>query len=372
MRILFVCGSLEPGHDGVGDYTRELAGALSHLEGVEAQIISIQDRSADGVKEEIQNSRNNKVKVKRLDEKLSFNIRGDAYRQFVEDFKPDWISLQYVPFAFSTRGLPFDLLRFLSLKNDAVKWHFMIHEAYVWYNLNTKRKILKHLEIRILKKLVRKLNPRVIHTTNRFYQKLLQDISIASDRMGLFGNIAILNNAESIEKSEVKQGIFFGAGPVSNHFSKFSEGIKNLMVQSPQPLKIVFCGRPDFRTNDFVKHLKSEFSSLNVEIEEIGALENEALSRLLLQSHFGISREPPQIMGKSGTVAVMLEHGLPLWVPLAENEDSLKNALDFRIEQCIIDLNEIFEINADRQFLPKSRIEEISNQFYTSLQNIAE
>lgn len=370
MRILFVCGSLEPGQDGVGDYTRELAGTLNHDSSVEARIISIRDRSEAGVKEEVQNSRNHEVNVKRLGANLSFGKRRKEYLEFIQDFKPNWISLQYVPYAFSAKGLPFDLVHFLEIREVAVKWHFMIHEAYVWQNLSAKLKILKHLEIRILKNLVAKLKPQRIHTSNPFYQKLLEDISISSDILGLFGNIDIISSNLIVEKSEVRQGVFFGSGPLNNHFSIFSDGIKNLCSQGSEPLNIVFCGRPDFRTIDFVKHLKSELSAQNVKVVERGALQNEELSLLLLQSHFGISREPPQLMGKSGTVAVMLEHGLPLWVPLAESEKSFIDKFDFRIEQCKVDLNELFKTNSSRQFLPKSRIDDISYQFYTSLKNV--
>ena len=175
---------------------------------------------------------------------------------------------------------------------------------------------------------------------------------------------------EVLEKTEVRQGVFFGSGPLNNHFSIFSDGIKNLCSQDSGTLNIVFCGRPDFRTIDFAKHLKSELSAHNVKVIERGALQNEELSLLLLQSHFGISREPPQLMGKSGTVAVMLEHGLPLWVPLAENEKSFIGKFDFRIEQCKVDLNELFKTNYPREFLQKSRIDDITYHFYTSLKNV--
>src|SRR5690606_39818307 len=43
MNIAFICGSLEPGKDGVGDYTRRLAGELLR-NGHNATIIAINDR----------------------------------------------------------------------------------------------------------------------------------------------------------------------------------------------------------------------------------------------------------------------------------------------------------------------------------------
>lgn len=369
MRILFVCGSLEPGHDGVGDYTRELAAALSRLHSVETRIISIKDRSETGVSEEVQISRNQNVEVKRLGTKLSFRKRRKAYKSYVHSFKPNWISLQYVPYAFSAKGLPIDLVRFLKIKDTDIKWHFMIHEAFVWQNLNSKLKILKLLQIRILKNLFKRLSPQRVHTSNAFYQKLLDDISIGSARLGLFGNIEMLENHLIIKKAAIRQGVFFGSGPIRNNFPAFADGIKSLFSNSKEPLNIVFCGRPDFRTIDFANYLRLELSAFDVNIEEKGALENEELSFLLLHSHFGISREPPGLMGKSGTVAVMLEHGLPLWVPLAENKSSFIDEFDFRIDQCFIDLHEMLRANFSHQYNPKSRIEDISNQFYSSLKS---
>ena len=38
MKITFICGSLNPGQDGVGDYTRRLAAQLA-LDGHECQLI---------------------------------------------------------------------------------------------------------------------------------------------------------------------------------------------------------------------------------------------------------------------------------------------------------------------------------------------
>mgnify|MGYP003474349261 CR=1 FL=1 len=42
MKILFICGSLEPGKDGVGDYTRRFCGELLKMN-YEVQILSIND-----------------------------------------------------------------------------------------------------------------------------------------------------------------------------------------------------------------------------------------------------------------------------------------------------------------------------------------
>lgn len=366
VKILFVCGSLEPGHDGVGDYTRALAGALLAT-GVETEIIAIMDRGIDGILKESQSTRGQEVFVTRLSRALSYRKRRQEYQNIIADFSPDFVSLQYVPYAFSPNGIPFRLAKLLSAKKEITVWHFMIHEAYVWDDLDFKRKVLKSLEIFILKRLVGSLRPKRIHTSNLFYQQLLSDISIDSNVLGLFGNIKILDDFEDIRKTDVLQGVFFGSGPMLSTFSIFLKGIKELYKDSNTSFNIVFCGKPDFRATDFISYLKKELGDFNINIIEKGILENDDLSLLLLQSHFGISREPPALMGKSGTVAVMLEHGLPVWVPLAEDKNDLRDKFDFRVNQCSIDLHEILSPDFQKGFQAKSRLGSISDKFYKSL-----
>src|SRR5690554_7244682 len=118
-KILFVCGSLEPGQDGVGDYTRELAGAVQRL-ACNVLVIAIMDRVVDGVSKEKQSARSGDVNVVRLSQSLSFQKRKSEYQKITSDFDPSIISLQYVPYAFSPKGIPFTLRSFLPIKNREI------------------------------------------------------------------------------------------------------------------------------------------------------------------------------------------------------------------------------------------------------------
>lgn len=366
MKILFVCGSIEPGHDGVGDYTRELAGAL-HSHGVEVMIVGLMDRSITGKKSESQISRGKKVKTLRLSAHLSDSERKVAYTELISEFDPDIISLQYVPYAFSAKGVPFNLPRFLKTRHEKPKWHFMIHEAYVWHDLRFKRKLLSRMQIFILKRLVRKLEPVEIQTSIPFYQNLLREISIKSDILGLFGNIEILPDHNSIKKPPVLQGLYFGAGPLSATFGKFSEGLKNYYLKKHEKINLVFCGRPDFRTKDFIDYLKKEFEGMSIDIIEKGPLEPADLSASFLESHFGISRESDALIGKSGTAIAMLEHGMPIWVPLHDDDCKQEKQFDFRKNQCFTNLEEIDNPIFRNGFQPERRLDDISAKFLQSL-----
>ena len=365
-KILFICGSIEPGHDGVGDYTRELAGALIKKE-IECKIVAIMDRVAKGCELEDQKTNGSVISVLRISENLSYNERKKKLKGLVSEFAPNWVSLQYVPFAFSPQGTPLSLIRLLPQSNS-FKWHFMIHEAYVWSNLTFKRNILRHIEIQILKRLVKTLKPDVIHTSNKLYQKLLKQVSVDSEILELFGNIPISKRNDLIPKAEQLQGVFFGSGPLEENFSRFLDGLKSYTALRNQPFKIVFCGRPDFRTRQFVRYLEKNLKGLGIMIEERGELSASELSMLFRKSHFGISREPPEAMGKSGAAITMLEHGIPLWVPLSEDKEHLISGFDFRIDQCFLRLEEIGDKELKEGYILFRQLNDTSMKMLKSLE----
>ena len=107
MKILFVCSSLEPQQDGVGDYTRKLAQALI-CKGNKVKIIALNDRRIDGGAWLGKQTDNNiEIEVLRLPELLAWHVRLYMAKKFTGDFNPDWISLQFVPFGYQIKGLPF-------------------------------------------------------------------------------------------------------------------------------------------------------------------------------------------------------------------------------------------------------------------------
>src|SRR4051812_20090145 len=105
MRILFICGCLEPGKDGVGDYTRRLAEASIGQEH-EVFLISLQDKyvvSNDFVAN-VQNGVAVQIQTARLSANIMWSERIKIINRIIEDYKPNWISLQYVPYSFNKKG----------------------------------------------------------------------------------------------------------------------------------------------------------------------------------------------------------------------------------------------------------------------------
>jgi hypothetical protein len=65
MNIVFICGCLEPGVDGVGDYSRRLAGELIRM-GNKVQLISLNDYHIDTRTTELQEADGTSVQAHRL------------------------------------------------------------------------------------------------------------------------------------------------------------------------------------------------------------------------------------------------------------------------------------------------------------------
>lgn|SRR5690554_4445501 len=362
-KILFICGSLEPGRDGVGDYAREVAGAINSR-GIEARIISIKDRSVAGVLKEKQWSGEQDISVLRLSESLPFKIRKNEYEKFVSEFNPQWISLQYVPYAFSSKGIPLQLYRFLKIKTG-VKWHFMIHESYIGNNGKLKRSIVRRLQILTLNTLVKNFNPLVIHTTIPSYQSLLRDIGIESEILGLFGNIPITENFSNDNNDEIFRGVYFGAPPKEENFEFFINGINQYLHKRDDSMELVLCGQSGKLGKVFATALRAGIKSQRFDLIEKGRMAADDLSNLFLKMDFGIARISPHLLGKSGSAIAMLEHGLPLWIPLAKSQDEIHESFDFRLDQCFFDLSELQL--SKQSFQPGSRIEDIVNSFINGL-----
>ena len=93
MKIMFLCGCLEQGKDGVGDYVHRLALLCSH-KNVECYKVAINDSF---ISEIIWNTKEN---ILRLPANLRYEDKIKKLIDLTEFFQPDWISLQFVSFSF--------------------------------------------------------------------------------------------------------------------------------------------------------------------------------------------------------------------------------------------------------------------------------
>ncbi|CAM4100484.1 hypothetical protein [Gillisia limnaea] len=322
MKILFICGCLEPGKDGVGDYTRRLAGELIK-NGHEINMLSLNDHFLlkDNYLEQVQalipviRIRLGKNRVQTL----------GLVKRKIEELDPEWLSLQYVPFSFHLNGLPLKLAHKLSRLAKGRCWHIMFHELWVGIDKEAK---FKHLALGTLQKfiinsMVKTLKPKIIHTQSNVYLQRLDEMNFTNTGiLSLFGNIPVTNNGEvkkrnSSSISQEYEMVIFGTIHPGAPLEDFVQDVVNFskrMNINPILTLIGICGNEQER---LIKICLNAGLPLRV----LGEQSPEKISQTLAQSSLGISTTPLGQIEKSGTVASMLEHSLPVicvarsWTP---------------------------------------------------------
>ena len=124
MRLVFLCSGLEPGRDGVGDFTRALARECAAA-GHTVRLAAVRDEFGQEL------SSPNAGEFRQRD---IFRRPGElrALAAWLRDFNPDWASAQFTPFGFHPRGLGgrrAGLLR--ELLPATTRRHIMLHEIWL-------------------------------------------------------------------------------------------------------------------------------------------------------------------------------------------------------------------------------------------------
>ncbi|MEI6946691.1 hypothetical protein V9K67_05770 [Paraflavisolibacter sp. H34] len=317
MKIVFLCGSLEPGRDGVGDYTRRLAGALIR-QGYEALIVSLNDPFVQTDIQEAQGVDETDVSVLRLPSLWPLNTRLHHSNKWIKTSDPSWLSLQFVPFSFHSRGLPFEMIRFFAEVGKGRRWHVMFHELWVGMDRQSSLKMILwgNLQKQIIKSLMARLVPEVIHTQTLLYQAQLSHVNARAGYLPLFSNIPHVNKPERgrgeagpvLKKGSRVSFVVFGAIRPNVPISWFAKEAALYSKKTGLTVDLIVIGR----SGPELQHWEKVWTSEGLEIKVLGEQSPCSISEVLKKATVGISTTPITLVGKSGAVAAMLEHGLPV------------------------------------------------------------
>lgn len=311
MKILFLCGSLALGRDGVGDYTRRLAGEFIR-QGQNAAIIALNDKHIDVLENASQVTDGSVIPVLRLPAALKCKERYAKAKLYIDEFDPEWLSLQYVPFSFQNKGLPWGLGRELSLIGKGRKWHVMFHELWVGMNVEApiKIKLWGNLQRFVLRNTLRQLQPLVIHTQTKVYQFQLTKLGYVTHFLPLFGNITAVQTKNE-KNTNVKQSfsfVIFGTIHDGAPVKEFARSVKEYTKTNDIVSELIFVGRCGVEQAKWSEAWNEQGLSYKV----LGEQTPEKISEILHSSDCGITTTPFLLSEKSGSVAAMLEHGLPI------------------------------------------------------------
>lgn len=345
MKILFICGSAEPGKDGVGDYTRRIGGELLRT-GHEIRILALCDNHSTSFIYKNQFVEGSLVVVHRIPVATSIKQRILWSQDILNEFQPNWISLQFVPYSFNPKGLPFWLPSSLNKLKGNHKWHIMFHELWIGMDLNAtfKSKCIGLLQRAIILRILKSNDRKLINTQTDLYQSKIADLGYNSQILPLFSNI--IKNRESNRENtaddlELKFCLFgnvhYGA-PVE----KFINDLKQVLSISKEirTLKFIFIGN----CGNAIEEWKKVLIENKINFDITGFVTNLEISNLLSSCQYGISTTPYLLNQKSGSLAAMFDHQLPVlcvarnWEVKGFNQKRFLNLINYENKESINNL----------------------------------
>jgi len=319
MRILFICPSQEPGACGVGDYTRRLAGACIK-NGAVCAILALN--------EEVDRGPNagsaildDEVPCLRLPNSLSWQERIERAQAFAQEFSPDWVSLQYVPYAYDSRGLPFRLAKRLQqICGDRVRRHVFFHELWVSAP-GIKMGVLSILQRLCIRLLRYQWAFHVVETSNRPYAESLKTLGISAMERPVFSNVPFVAARIADEDQRANHAPYrcVHFGKVNENFP-IEDAVRCLsnFAHSVGAVEIRALG--SLRGGEAIWERFASRLPKGVCASKSGLLEDGALSAELQAADFAIVSSPLSILGKSGAVAALRGHRVPFVVLKADLE----------------------------------------------------
>jgi hypothetical protein len=302
VKILFLCGSVEQGKDGVGDYATVLAAECGRL-GHESCFLSLNDPWIRGSQRQ--------ETIQRLSSQLSWPERIKTARDFLAAIRPDLVSLQYVPYSFHPAGLNFALPQILIAILGRLPVQIMFHEIWTGAEIGAPAKVrfFGFCQRKTIEITVKKLSCQVIHTSNPVYRHLLDERRIKTELLPLFGSVPIVSRESWVPPGDtiLRIAMFGSIHPEWSPNKLFSE-----LRKLERLIEVSHIGRIGPGERIWLEMVE-KFSS-QAQFRLLGEHPPQNISRFLLAADLGLATTPLFLVGKSSTVAAMLEHGLPVVV----------------------------------------------------------
>jgi hypothetical protein len=328
LKILFVCSCLEPGSDGVGDYTRRLAGELRGR-GHGCSLLSLADPYVKKVTAADFDSATGAISCLRLAATDSWRNRVRQAISFREFVAPDWISWQIVPYGFDPRGLCFGLGARCREISGGCRSQIMFHEIWIGEaeQASFKNRVVGQLQKLIIKDLLVKLDPRVVRTHTPLYCHLLEKLGARAGILPLFGNVRLTAHPDPawLTKKWPPDAIPFDApdrtswwifvvfGSIHPEWDagRFLQQASGAAHRVGKKCLLISIGRAGAFGERMWRELQKRENE-SWRLLPLGPQPEEEISQCLLAADFGVSPVPPENVFKSGTSAAMIEHGLQI------------------------------------------------------------
>lgn len=348
---------MEVGHDGVGDYSLRLANELSEQKHI-VSLIALNDHyvkptETEAVKlvkprslDKLVNSENHRmasltidngeyfsdINTLRLSSKMSWQSRVEIAERFVHNHKCDWLSLQYVPYSFSIRGMPLQLQSIVNSIRRSARLSIMFHE--LWIGPKSLHKPYEYLVGSIQKSLIRSLcrEADMVHTHLPTYIDKIRALGFNALSLPLYSNIPLASPSSLPNYDGMKfRFVFFSIFTAPRELVLWLNTLIDSLLLQGKDIELHFCGRATLQEQEEWVGLIGGRSQLFFH----GWMNPQQISEIMLRSHCGVSGLPQHCLGKSGSVAAFISHSLPVLAPLISLEHSTAFTHE-ALNQCIV------------------------------------
>jgi hypothetical protein len=309
----------------VGDYTRSLVRELTASGHCCLPISLNESESTAGG--EIPTSDET---VLRLAGSVPWRRRIERAGQALRDFAPDWVSLQFVGYGFHPKGLVFGLAKRLAPLCVLGRCHIMFHELWIGESTDygLKDRVVGFLQKWGARRLLRTLRPSLIHTSNPTYVEVLRRNGVVARELPLFGSLPLVAcDREWFETTMRSRGVgldrfpwhtFLFAGVFGTIHWQWStrpwfEELCSWARSCGKRLVLLQIGHTPKSGQAVWDQVCADYAG-QCEFVALGVQSSECISTIFQMLDFGIATSPWALIGKSSTVAAMLDHGLPVLV----------------------------------------------------------
>jgi hypothetical protein len=328
MKIVFVCSCIEPGRDGIGDYARELAVALIR-QGHEARLLGLAERFCSAEGGGAQASGGVAVPVLRLPEGRPWPERIARARAWLDAFAPDWVSLQFVIYGYSRKGLPWRLSHRLGRALAGRRVHLMLHETWIGFSRVSplRQRLIGLLQKNIVCGVIRGLRPAVVHTSIPLYRLMLRRAGMESRLLPIPSAIPLVPGAKAeFGPALAALGItpenragwrvlgIFGTLHPGHDYSAFIREQLARAAAGGRRLAVLTVGRTGTAAGKILQDM-GRLADGSMLTHQFGEQPARLVSGFLQNLDFGVAAAPSPFLGKSSAVAAMRAHGLAILVP---------------------------------------------------------
>jgi hypothetical protein len=369
--------------DGVGDYTRLLASQLAERGHLCALVALADPHVHETTREEVAAGQR-PIPVLRIPGTAPWLQRIAETKEFRAAFAPDWISFQFVVYAYDPRGLCFGLGKHFRAVAGDTPSHVMFHEIWIGEAEGTpiKRQLVGKVQRYIIKDMLQKLRPRVIHTHTPLYRFFLGKLGFEAKLLPLFANIScptrpLYDPAWLAEKWPAGWGkinasgrnrwwIFVLFGSIHPEWDA-----EDFLVRASIAAKVagrscafISIGRAGTEGERILSDLRRREAASWIMLN-LGPQSPRDISQCLQVADFGVSPVPPEYLSKSGTAMAMLEHGLPVLVtrPPYRYRSCPEHLLEPDMKNVVTNFN----LTGLQKTEPRQRLPQIAEQLIADL-----